>query len=456
MDKSDYDMTTLDALVRAERVITLDGERPAAVGINGGRIVAIEAIDTTTEARVELRLEADHALLPGLIDTHVHLQDPGHTDWEDFDSGTRAAASGGITTLVDMPLDCLPVTVNVQALAAKVAAASGRLHVDVGFWAGLIPSNLDQLANLRAAGVIGFKCFLANTGLPEFPPISPQVLRAAMIELKTVDAPLLVHAEDADTLDAQHHNPGRSYADFLSAHPASIEERAVMTVIDAVRATGGRAHIVHVSTASAARLIQAAQQDGLAITAETCPHYLTISADEVPDGDTRFKACPAIRDAQNRDELWALVESGTLSMIVSDHSPCPIEAKCLQTGDFSSASGGVTSLQITLPVVWTEARKRGHTLADVARWMATNPARLAGLHHKGAIEVGRDADFCVLSPDDSFVVDDALLHHRQPLTPYSGRKLDGVVVQTWLRGVPISFESPRGELLHRPVTINAH
>ena len=436
-------------LIRADRVITVDGERPAAVGIKAGRIALIDTVDADLQARVEHRLAAHQVLLPGLVDTHVHLQDPGHTSWEDFNSGTRAAAAGGITTLVDMPLDSLPVTVDTHALATKIAAATGRIHVDVGFWAGLTPDNLDQLTELHAAGVLGFKCFLANTGLPEFPPISPDTLRSALTRLKTLNVPLLVHAEDADAMDAEPAVSGSSYPDFLARHPAHIEERAVATVIAAVRDTGGSAHIVHVSTASAAALIQDAQQEGLPITAETCPHYLAIAAQEVPPGNTRFKVCPPIRDGANRDGLWSHLESGTLAMVVSDHSPCPLEDKHLDTGDFGEAFGGVTSLQVSLPVVWTHARQRGHTLSDVVGWMATRPAEWAGLPQKGAIGVGKDADFCVFSPDETFLVDDAELHHRQPLTPYAGRQLHGVVEQTWLRGEPIAFDTPRGQPIRR-------
>jgi allantoinase len=439
----------LDTLLRAERVVTSAGERPAAVGVRGGRIEVVDDLDAPLVAVEEVRVDAGRVLMPGLVDTHVHLQDPGHTDWEDFDSGTRAAARGGITTLIDMPLDSLPVTVDVDALKLKVHAATGRIHVDVGFWGGVTPTNLHLLADLYDAGVFGFKCYLANTGLDEFPPISADVLESALRQLDRFGGLLLVHAEDGDALDRAPATGGRTYRHFLDAHPVSIEVTAVARVIEAVRATGGRAHIVHVSSSAAAARIERAHREGLAISGETCPHYLAISCDEVPDGDTSFKVCPPIRDRSNREELWRLVGSGTLGMVVSDHSPCAIEHKNVDTGDFGAAFGGVSSLQVSLPVVWTEARRRGFAVADVARWMSSKPAELAGLGHKGAIAPGRDADFCVLAPDESFVVRPEDLHHRQPITPYAGRELSGRVVETWLRGERVRFDQPRGRVLDR-------
>jgi len=442
-------MDLLDTVLRAERVVTADGERAAAVGVRRGRIEIVSEIDTPLLARLEVRLPAGQVLMPGLVDTHVHLQDPGHTNWEGFASGTRAAARGGITTLVDMPLDSLPVTVDVDALKVKIAAANGRLHVDVGFWAGVTPTNVHLLKDLHLAGVFGFKCFLANTGLPEFPPVTLEGLRAALRELSTLGGLLLVHAEDQDALEHAPATAGRDYEKYLKARPESIEGTAVAQVIAAVRDTGGRTHIVHVSTSSAAAMIASAQREGLAVTAETCPHYLALSCAEIPNGDTSYKACPPIRDQMNCDELWASVAAGPLGMVVSDHSPCGIEHKNLDSGDFDTALGGVSSLQVSLPVMWTEARLRGYTLADVARWMSARPAALARLARKGAIAPGRDADFCVLAPDETFVVDPATLHHRQPITPYAGRTLSGVVVETWLRGQRVAFDRPRGRVLNR-------
>jgi allantoinase len=439
----------VDTAIRCARVVTPSGERPAAVGINDGRIVAVEPVDADLRARRDITLDDGIALLPGLVDTHVHMQDPGHTAWETFDSGTRAAARGGITTLIDMPLDSLPVTVSPAALAVKRAAARGRVHVDVGFWGGVTPWNLGQLEAFGNAGVFGFKCFLADSGLPEFPAIGLPVLRDALRELATFNGLLLVHAEDAEALSGTPAGAGGVYARFLAARPASIEERAVAAVLDAVRSTGGRAHIVHVSSARSAAMIASARADGLRLSAETCPHYLALADTDVADGDTSFKVSPPIRDPANRDALWTHLAAGSLDLIVSDHSPCAAEDKHRGGGDFDRAPAGVSSLQVALPVVWTQARRRGHTLADIARWMSAAPAALAGLTRKGAIEVGRDADLCAFAPDQSFVVDPAELHHRQPVTPYAGRRLDGVVGPTWLAGVPVDFSHPRGRLLHR-------
>ncbi|MFB7166095.1 allantoinase AllB [Streptomyces sp. NPDC056242] len=446
-------MQTMDTVIRAERVMTPEGERSASIGIKQGRIQCVEALDAPVRARQKVRVESDVVVLPGLVDTHVHLQDPGQSGWEGFDSGTRAAAAGGITTVVDMPLDSLPVTVDTPSLDAKRATAHGRCHVDVGFWGGVTPSNIPHLADLHEAGVLGFKCFLANTGIPEFPPITPEELKAALTEINTFDGVLAVHAEDAAEMEDAAgralvpEGRTRRYQDFLATQPPRIEDCAVATVIEATRAVAGRSHIVHVSSARAAGLIRNARAEGVAVTAETCPHYLALGAGEVPDGDTSFKVCPPIREAANADLLWAALEAGALQMIVSDHSPCAVEHKALAHGDFTEAFGGISSLQISLPVVWTEARRRGHTLHDVATWMARRPAAFIGLPHKGAIAPGRDADLCFVAPEETFTVDPAALQHRQPITPYAGRELYGVVRQTWLRGQPVDFAHPRGQLL---------
>ena len=437
----------LDTVIRAARVVTPAGERPAAVGVLGGRIAVVAPVDADLAAVRDITLDDGHALLPGLVDTHVHLQDPGNADWEGFDSGTRAAAAGGITTVVDMPLDSVPVTVTVEALAAKVAAAAGRSHVDIGFWGGVTPGNIGQLKDLHDRGVLGFKCFLADTGSPDFPPVNDVDLRRALLVLSTFGGLLLVHAEDDAALRQVPRGAGRDYARFLAARPPSIEDRAVAAVIAAVRDTGYGAHVVHVSSATSAALIARARATGAAVTAETCPHYLTFVDTDIPAGDTAYKVCPPIRDAANRDALWAHLAAGALDMVVSDHSPCAVRDK--RAGDFDAAFGGVSSLQVSLPATWTQARRRGFGLPDVATWMSTRPAALAGLPRKGAIAVGRDADLCVFAPEESFVVDPGALHHRQPVTPYAGRRLAGVVVQTWLAGTPVDFDQPRGRALRR-------
>jgi len=419
-------------VIRSRRVVLPDGERPATVHVRDGRIAAIT--DFGNEG-----LEVP-ALLPGLVDTHVHVNEPGRTDWEGFATATRAAAAGGVTTLIDMPLNSIPPTVNVDALAVKRAAATAaEVPIDVGFWGGAVPGNAPDLPALHEAGVFGFKCFLIDSGVPEFPPLDAAGLDAA---LSTVDAQFVVHAEDPGAVRAAARAP--RFADFVATRPPEAETRAVATAIEAARRHGARVHILHLSAAAALPLIAAARRDGVRITAETCPHYLTLDAAAVPDGATEFKCCPPIRDAANRDALWAGLAAGTIDCVVSDHSPCPPE---LKAGDFAAAWGGIASVQLGLPVVWTEARPRGVALADVVGWMATAPADLVGLARKGRIAVGADADLVAFDPDATFTVDPARLHHRDPVTPYAGARLYGSVRSTWLRGEPA--EPGRGRLISR-------
>lgn len=433
-------MNGCDLVVRSRRVVLPDGPRPAAVCVRGGRIVAIEEYDAVGGHDL-----GDVALLPGLVDTHVHVNEPGRTEWEGFASATRAALAGGVTTIVDMPLNSLPPTVNLDALAVKRVAATGQIHVDVGFWGGAVPGNAGDLPRLHAVGVFGFKAFLIDSGVPEFPPLDPAGLAAA---LDAVDALFVVHAEDPTEVTAPP--ASRRYADFLASRPPAAERRAVGTVLDVARRTGGRVHILHLSAADALPLLARARAAGARVSAETCPHYLTLAADEVPDGATEFKCCPPIRGSDNRERLWAALAAGLVGCVVSDHSPCPPALKCGDTGDFAAAWGGIASVQLGLPVVWTAARRRGHPLADVVRWMATSPAALVGLRRKGRIAVGCDADLVAFDPDAPFTVDPAALHHRHPVTPYAGQVLTGVVRATWLRGMPVTPGGPpRGRLLDR-------
>ena len=430
-----------DLVIRSRRTVLPDGERPAAVSVRGGRISRIGAYDERMPAEVETDL-GDVALLPGLVDSHVHVNEPGRTEWEGFATATRAAAAGGVTTIVDMPLNSLPPTVDREALAVKRAAAEGGCAVDVAFWGGAIPGNLDALRGLHDAGVAGFKCFVSPSGVEEFPELDEPGMRAAMLEIGSFGGLLIVHAEDPGRL-SEPGGPG--YAEFLASRPPASEGAAVATVARLSAETGCRAHIVHLSDAGSLAVLAEWRGRGAPISAETCPHYLTLTAEEVPDGATEFKCCPPIRGGANRDLLWRGLADGLIACVVSDHSPCTPE---LKKGGFDTAWGGISSLQLGLPVIWTAARARGHSLQDVVRWMASGPADLAGLPAKGRIESGLAADLVAFAADSSFVVDPGSLRHRHPVTPYAGRELTGVVETVWLGGEPIG-SAPRGRLLRR-------
>jgi allantoinase len=429
-----------DLVVRSRRAITAAGESPAAVVVSGGRIVDVRPYDADVDAGEEVDLE-DKALLPGVVDTHVHVNEPGRTEWEGFATATRAAAAGGVTTIVDMPLNSVPPTVSAAALRVKQAAAQGQIHVDVGFWGGAIPGNAPDLPALKAAGVFGFKAFLSDSGVPEFPPLTAGQLAEAM---SAVDAQFVVHAEDPDHLHA--HASSTAYADFLASRPPDAERAAIAPALEVARRVGARVHILHLSAADSLALIAEARLAGVRVTAETCPHYLTLDAAHIPDGASEFKCCPPIRDAANADRLWAALADGLITCVVSDHSPCTPE---LKKPDLAAAWGGIASVQLGLPVIWTAARERGHTLAEVADWMARRPADLVGLHAKGRIAVGADADLVAFDPEATFVVDPRRLHHKNPVTAYAGRTLSGVVTTTWLRGRPVTGDAPRGRFLIR-------
>ena len=438
------------AAIRARRVITPGGERPATVLIRDGLIVSLADYQAAPDNAVTVA-DTD-VLLPGLVDSHVHVNEPGRTEWEGFATATAAAAAGGVTTIVDMPLNSIPATVTAAALAEKQAAAAGQLAVDVAFWGGAIPGNVADLRPLHDAGVAGFKCFLLPSGVAEFPPLGPAELAAAMTEIASFGGLLIAHAEDPAVIAAAPPAQGRRYAGFLASRPPEAEVRAIAGLLAGTRRTGCRTHIVHVSAAAALPLLRAAKADGLPVSAETCPHYLTLRAEDIPDGGTQFKCCPPIRDEANRDQLWAGLLDGTIDCVVSDHSPCTVAAKRLaagdaQRGDFGAAWGGIASVQLGLPVLWTEAARRGIGLDQVAGWLAAAPARLAGLAGRGSIAPGQRADFCVFAPDESFVLDSGMLRQRHPVTPYLGQRLRGVVRETWLAGAPIGPGQRRGQLV---------
>ena len=445
-------MPGLDLVVRAPRAVVAGGGSPgevaACIGVLDGRIAAVLPYDADLGADRLVQLGDDEVLLPGLVDTHVHVNEPGRTEWEGFATATRAAAAGGVTTIVDMPLNSIPPTTDVHALEAKRDAARGQCHVDVGFWGGAVPGSLGRLRPLHDAGVFGFKCFLLPSGVDEFPALDEQGMRSAMAEVAGFDGLLIVHAEDAAVIGSAPEPRGRSYASFLASRPRAAEETAIAQVVAAARDTGARAHVLHLADADALALLRRGRRDGARVSVETCPHYLTFAAEEVPDGATLLKCCPPIREADHRERLWGALRSGDLDCVVSDHSPSAPALKLLDSGDFGAAWGGISSLQLGLPAVWTGARQRGAGLAEVVGWMAERPAALARLARKGRIATGCDADLVAFAPDETFLVDAAALQHRHALTPYAGRRLSGIVRQSWLRGRETGAE-PTGRLLTR-------
>lgn len=399
----------------------------------------------------------DLAILPGIVDTHVHLNEPGRTEWEGFATATRAAAIGGVTTLVDMPLNSIPATTSRGAFAAKRAAATGKCTVDVGFWGGVVPGNAGELAGMVADGVRGFKCFLVDSGVAEFGWVGEPDLRPAMGILAGQGVPLLVHAEVAGPIDQATAQLAaadpRKYATYLASRPPGAEEQAIALVTGLCRETRARTHIVHHSAASALPMLAQARADGLPVTAETCPHYLHFTAESIPDGATAYKCSPPIREAANREALWKALAAGTLDFVASDHSPCSPHLKALEAGDYMTAWGGVAGLQLALSIVWTEASSRGHSLIDIARWMSAAPARLAGFTgRKGAIAAGADADLVVFDDAATFTVTAEGVHHRHKVTPYAGETLRGCVQATYLRGELVAeagraIATERGQLL---------
>jgi allantoinase len=442
-----------DFIIASERVVLPGGVRPAAVAVREGKIAAIAA-HGERPAGVRIVDVGDRVLLPGLVDTHVHINEPGRTEWEGFETGTRAAAAGGVTTIVDMPLNSIPATTSVEGFDAKVAAARGRCHVDVGLWGGVVPGNTSSLAALAGRGVLGFKCFMSPSGVGEFEHVGEGDLRRAMPVLARLGLPLLVHAEwPALLVAAEPSADPRSHRTWLATRPPESELSAIALLIGLAREHRARVHVVHLASAGALDALRAARREGLPVTAETCPHYLTFCADDIADGATAFKCAPPIRGRDNREALWDALGRGDVDLVATDHSPAPAALKGIEDGDFIRAWGGIASLQIGLPVVWTGAASRGYTLEHVTRWLAAAPARLAGLQgRKGAIAAGRDADFVVFDPDASFVVDAASLLHRHPITPYDGMRLRGVVEQTMLRGEIVysaetSTAEPLGELI---------
>jgi allantoinase len=419
-------------VIRGRRVVTPTGTRAASILVEHGRIVRVGAWLDPTTAPV---LDAGNAIvMPGVVDTHVHVNEPGRTEWEGFESATRAAAAGGITTLLDMPLNSIPATTTAAALDEKRDAARGKTAVNVELIGGVVPGNAEEIEPLARAGVRAFKCFLTPSGVDEFPAVTERDLRVAFPMLARTGLPLMVHAEDPACLGTPPAGGSRSYADYLASRPSRAERSAIALIISVMRECSTPVHIVHLSSAESLPLIRDARAAGLPITVETCPHYLTFAADDVPDGATEFKCAPPIRGAEERDALWRALVSGEIDLVASDHSPCPPHMKDTR-GDFFAAWGGIASLQLSLAAVWTGARARGVAAERIARWMSAAPATLAGLSTtKGALAPGFDADVTIWDPDAAIIVDPARLLHRHAVTPYAGRELFGAVRATIVGG----------------------
>jgi allantoinase len=415
------------SLIGSTRVVIGDDVRPASIRIDGGSIVEVG------EEMPEVDF-GDLVVMPGLVDSHVHVNEPGRVEWEGFASATRAAAAGGTTTIVDMPLNSIPPTVSVAALEEKRAAAAGSLSVDVAFWGGLIPGSEEEISPLVAEGVCGFKSFLVDSGVAEFPPVTADELRGSLPLMRDLGVPSLVHAEDPARITPTVGDP-TDYGSYLASRPPAAEAEAVAEVARMARETDARLHVLHVSSAEAVGVLAAGPAS---LTGETCPHYLIFCSEEIGDGATAFKCAPPIRSAGHRESLWEGLREGALSMVVSDHSPAPADLKHLDDGDFGRAWGGIGSLQLRLPATWTGAAERGVSLPELTGWLASEPARLAGLHHrKGEIGVGMDADLVVWDPDGVTEVEGARLQHRHPITPYEGMRLRGSVMTTILGGLNI-------------------
>ncbi len=439
-------MPDTDLFLKSRRVVTPDGERPATLHVRDGRIH--EILDPLAlSPDVPAHDLGDLVIMPGVVDTHVHVNEPGRTEWEGFETATRAAAMGGITTLVDMPLNSMPVTTTLAALEVKEAAARGKGWIDYGFWGGVVPGNAAELEPMIRAGAMGFKAFLCHSGIDDFPDVSDADLRQVMPILARHGIPLLVHAE-LPIHPAPEDGDPRSYATFLASRPSSWEVAAVRRMIELCREYRTPVHIVHLSAADALPDLAAAKREGLPISVETCPHYLVFSAEEIPDGATHFKCAPPIREASNRELLWRGLEDGVIDFVACDHSPCTPDLKLMDEGDFMRAWGGVSSLQFSLPVVWTHAHERGLPLERVVGWLCGRTAAFAGLAgKKGAIAPGHDADLVVWDPLAPFVIEPGMIQHRHKVTPYAGRTLLGTIEATYLRGRKIV---ERGQFLGGP------
>lgn len=434
-----------DFAIASQKVLTLEGEKPAAILIKGEKILDVVSIENIPENCPNQDM-GNNVIMPGLVDAHVHINEPGRTDWEGFETATKAAAAGGITTIVDMPLNCIPVTTTVDALNQKIIATKDQLWIDCGFYGGLIPDNIQDLESLADAGVLGFKAFLSPSGIDEFPNISEKHLREALHILAKKGIPVLVHAELENEATSSEEN--KTYKYFQESRPKSWENNAIKLLIQLCREFNVHIHIVHLSSADILPEIAQTRKDGFPLTVETCPHYLHFSSERISDGDTRFKCAPPIWNGENRENLWAGLEEGIINFITSDHSPCTPELKNLEAGNFEKAWGGISSIQFALPVIWTECKQRGYSLEQLINWMSKQPAKFIGKdQQKGQISPGFDADLVCWNPDKKYIIKKEAIHHKNKLTPYEGESLYGVVNATFLRGQKV-YEN--GQFLGNP------
>jgi len=421
--------------IYSKRVLTEENLREAVVVIDNGKIAEVNFGKSHFHELKVIDFGED-VIMPGLIDPHVHINEPGRTEWEGFDTATRTAAAGGITSLIEMPLNSSPVTTTVEALKEKIAVAREKIHVNCGFYGGIVPGNLDRLEELTGAGVWGIKAFLTHSGIEDFPNVEEAHLRRGMPIIARTGLPLLVHAELSTDNEGQKQLKAHPtlYKSWLASRPKSWENRAIELMTGLCREYKCRTHIVHLSSAEAIPVLVAAKEEGLPVTVEICPHYLFFNAESISDKDTRYKCAPPIREKKNNDKLWEAVKNGLIDFIASDHSPSTPELKALDTGSFAEAWGGIAGLQFLLPAFWTEACKRGFGITDVARLLSKNATEFLGLERKGEIKKGYDADILVWNPEKQFTVTEDIIYHRHKITPYSNQKLYGTTTCTIANG----------------------
>lgn len=426
---------SLKAII-SNRTITPDGVRKAVVIIDEGKIKDI--LNELPSGNFSIEEVGDNVLMPGIIDPHVHINEPGRTNWEGFDTATKAAIAGGITSLVEMPLNASPVTTTIKAFEEKLKATKGKLHTNCGFWGGIIPGNENEIEPLIEKGILGFKAFLTHSGIDEFSNVTEDDLKKAMPIIAKYDLPLLVHCELSTPI---HHSLFTiHYKDYLSSRPKKWEDDAIALMIRLCEEFNCRTHIVHLSSADSIEQIKKAKQKNIPLTVETGQHYLYFNAESIKDGQTAFKCAPPIREKANNEKLWQALKDGVIDFVATDHSPAPPELKEIESGDFMKAWGGIASLQFALPVLWTAAIKNNCSLNDIAKWLCEKPAILPQLRSKGKIEIGYDADFVVWNPEEKFIVAEKNIYHKHKITPYLNEELSGVVKQTWIKGEKVFDE----------------